>query len=153
MSEVNKRQNGRTVLPDCVGYGSAASFLWLFAVSHCRSLRGGSGVLDKPFCSDYLPVTPWGNFLCEQKVTKESFRRRGLRFPRLLKTSTLEPPKRNRARFPFDFLQRRAMLQLSSAVFCTKFVFAKIAAGNVKHRTTPQGVPEGGSQSHFCRCG
>ena len=28
-----------------------------------------------------------------------------MRFPRLLKTSTLEPPKRNRARFPFDSLQ------------------------------------------------
>ena len=52
-----------------------------------------------------LLVTPWGNFLYEQKVTKESFRRRGLRFPRLLKTSTLEPPKRNRARFPFDSFQ------------------------------------------------
>ena len=47
------------------------------------------------FCGDQLPVAPRGNFLCEQKVTKESFRRRGLRFPRLLKTSTLEPPKRN----------------------------------------------------------
>ncbi|MEI3085830.1 MAG: hypothetical protein V8S87_07430 [Oscillospiraceae bacterium] len=30
-----------------------------------------------------------------EKVTKDTFRRRGLRFPRLLKTSTLEPPKRN----------------------------------------------------------
>ena len=66
-----------------------------------------------------------------------------MRFPRLLKTSTLEPPKRNRARFPFDSLQRRAMLQLSSAVFCAKFVFAKIAAGNVKHCTTLRGFQKG----------
>ena len=70
----------------------------LFAVSHCRR-------------------APRGNFLCEQKVTKESFRRRGLRFPRLLKTSTLEPPKRNRARFPFDSLHGKAKLQQTSAVF------------------------------------
>ena len=57
------------------------------------------------FCNDQLPVAPQGDFLYEQKVTKESFRRRGLRFPRLLKTSTLEPAKRNRARFPFDSFQ------------------------------------------------
>uniref|UniRef100_UPI003FEE2D79 hypothetical protein n=1 Tax=Candidatus Limivicinus sp. TaxID=3030905 RepID=UPI003FEE2D79 len=54
---------------------------------------------------DRLPVTPRGDFLCEQKGTKESFKRRGFRVPRLLKTSTLEPAKRNRARFPFDFFQ------------------------------------------------
>ena len=54
------------------------------------------------FCGDRLPVAPRGDFLYEQKVTKESFKRRGFRFPRLLKTSTLEPAKRNRARFPFD---------------------------------------------------
>ena len=47
------------------------------------------------FCSIELPVTPWGDFLDVEKVTKDTFRRRGLRFPRLLKTSTLEPPKRN----------------------------------------------------------
>ena len=69
------------------------------AVSHCRSL---CGAFWSGFRRDLLPVTPWGDFLCEQKVTKESFRRRGFRFPRLLKTSTLEPAKRNRARFPFD---------------------------------------------------
>ena len=57
------------------------------------------------FCSIELPVTPWGDFLDVEKVTKDTFRRRGLRFPRLLKTSTLEPPKRNRARFPFDSLR------------------------------------------------
>ena len=33
MSEVNKRQNGRAVLPECVGYGSTAAFLWLFAAT------------------------------------------------------------------------------------------------------------------------
>ena len=54
----------------------------------------------QPFRSISLPVTPWGDFLGVEKVTKDTFRRRGLRFPRLLKTSTLEPPKRNRARFP-----------------------------------------------------
>ena len=60
------------------------------------------------FCGDRLPVAPRGDFLCEQKVTKESFRRWGFRFPRLLKTSTLEPAKRNRARFPFDSFQGMA---------------------------------------------
>ena len=54
------------------------------------------------FCGERLPVTPWGDFLDAEKVTKDAFRRRGFRFPRLLKTSTLEPAKRNRARFPFD---------------------------------------------------
>ena len=62
-------------------------------------------MLGEPFRSGSLPVTPWGDFLDVEKVTKDTFRRRGLRFPRLLKTSTLEPPKRNRARFPFDSLQ------------------------------------------------
>ena len=65
-------------------------------------------VLDVDFRSNQLPVAPQGDFLYEQKVTKEPFRRRGLRFPRLLKTSTLEPAKRNRARFPFDSFQGRA---------------------------------------------
>ena len=46
-------------------------------------------------CGDRLPVAPRGNFLSVEKVTKDTFRRRGLRFPRLLKISTLEPPKRN----------------------------------------------------------
>ena len=50
---------------------------------------------DMTFCSIELPVTSWGDFLDVEKVTKDTFRRRGLRFPRLLKTSTLEPPKRN----------------------------------------------------------
>ena len=63
-----------------------------------------------------LPVTPWGDFLDVEKVTKDTFRRRGLRFPRLLKTSTLEPPKRNRARFPFDALRGRAEFRLISVV-------------------------------------
>ena len=40
-----------------------------------------------------------------------------MRFPRLLKISTLEPPKRNRARFPFDSLQGMAKLQQTSVVF------------------------------------
>ena len=35
------------------------------------------------------------------------------------------------------------MLQLSSAVFCAKFVFAKIAAGNVKRCTTLRGFQKG----------
>ena len=56
-------------------------------------------------CGDRLLAAPRGNFLYEQKVTKESFKRRGFLFPRLLKTSTLEPAKRNRARFPFDSFQ------------------------------------------------
>ena len=60
------------------------------------------------FCSIELPVTPWGDFLDVEKVTKDTFRRRGFRFPRLLKTSTLEPAKRNRARFPFDSFQGMA---------------------------------------------
>ena len=57
------------------------------------------------FCGDRLPAAPRGDFLIVEKVTKDTFRRRGFRFPRLLKTSTLEPAKRNRARFPFDFFQ------------------------------------------------
>ena len=65
----------------------------------------GAGILDRPFRSIELLATPWGDFLDAEKVPKDAFRRRGLRFPRLLKTSTLEPPKRNRARFPFDFFQ------------------------------------------------
>ena len=56
-------------------------------------------------CGDRLPVAPRGDFLDVEKVTKDTFRRRGFRFPRLLKTSTLEPAKRNRARFPFDSFQ------------------------------------------------
>ena len=68
------------------------------------------------FCSIELPVTPWGDFLDVEKVTKDTFRRRGLRFPRLLKTSTLEPPKRNRARFPFDSLQGMARIRLISVI-------------------------------------
>ena len=59
-------------------------------------------------CGDRLPVAPRGDFLSVEKVTKDTFRRRGFRFPRLLKTSTLEPAKRNRARFPFDSFQGRA---------------------------------------------
>ena len=69
------------------------------------------------FQSDRLRVIPRAYFLYEQKVCKESQKRRGLRFPRLLKISTLEPPKRNRARFPFDSLQGMAKLQLTSVVF------------------------------------
>ena len=68
-----------------------------------------------------------------------------MRFPRLLKTSTLEPPKRNRARFPIDSLYGMAKLQQTSVVFCAKFVFAKIAAGNVKHCTTLRGFQKGDS--------
>ena len=40
MSEVNKRRNGLSVPPECIGWGSAADFCGLFAVSHCRPLRG-----------------------------------------------------------------------------------------------------------------
>ena len=68
-------------------------------------MTGQCSVLDVAFCSIELPVTPWGDFLGVEKVTKDTFRRRGSRFPRLLKTSTLEPAKRNRARFPFDSFQ------------------------------------------------
>ena len=39
-----------------------------------------------------------------------------MRFPRLLKTSTLEPPKRNRARFPFDSLRGMARIRLISVI-------------------------------------
>ena len=87
----------------------------------CREAR----LIDSILCSIRLLVAPRGNFLCEQKVTKESFRRRGLRFPRLLKTSTLEPPKRNRARFPFDALRGRARFRLTSAVFDALLIFAE----------------------------
>ena len=81
-------------------------------------------VLDVDFRSNQLPVAPQGDFLYEQKVTKEPFRRRGLRFPRLLKTSTLEPPKRNRARFLFDSLRGRAKLQFCCFNICCKENFA-----------------------------
>ena len=66
-----------------------------------------------------------------------------MRFPRLLKTSTLEPPKGNRARFPFDSLQGMAKLRLTSVVFCTKFIFAKKSVGNVKHCTNLRGFQKG----------
>ena len=66
-----------------------------------------------------------------------------MRFPRLLKTSTLEPPKRNRARFPFDSLQGMAKLRLTSVVFYTKFIFAKKSVGNVKHCTNLRGFQKG----------
>ncbi|GEM_PF-3216490 len=79
-------------------------------------MAGQCSVLDVAFCSVALPVTPWGDFLDVEKVTKDTFRRRGLRFPRLLKTSTLEPPKRNRARFPFDSLRGMARIRLISVV-------------------------------------
>ena len=36
-----------------------------------------------------------------------------------------------------------AKLRLSSAVFCTKFVFAKIDAGNVNHCTNLRGFQKG----------
>ena len=81
-------------------------------------------VLDMDFRRTQLPVAPQGDFLAVEKVTKDTFRRRGLRFPRLLKTSTLEPPKRNRARFPFDSLRGRAKLQFCCFNICCKENFA-----------------------------
>ena len=67
-----------------------------------------------------------------------------MRFPRLLKTSTLEPPKRNRARFPFDSLHGWAKFRLSSVVFRAKFIFAKKSVGKAKHCTISRGVSKGG---------
>ena len=66
-----------------------------------------------------------------------------MRFPRLLKISTLEPPKRNRARFPFDSLQGMAKLRLSSGVFSTKFDFTEKVTGNVKHCANLRGFQKG----------
>ena len=37
-------------------------------------------------CGDRLPVAPRGDFLCEQKVTKESFKEAGI---------PLSPPPKN----------------------------------------------------------
>ena len=68
----------------------------------CSKPRRSMPVYMRLSCGDRLLAAPRGNFLYEQKVTKESFKRRGFRVPRLLKTSTLEPAQRNRARFPFD---------------------------------------------------
>ena len=45
------------------------------------------------------------------------------------------------------------MLQLSSAVFCAKFVFAKIAAGNVKHCTNLRGFQKGDRNPTFVVAG
>ena len=104
------------------------------------------------FQSDRLRVTTWAYFLYEQKVCKESQKRRGLRFPRLLKTSTLEPPKRNRARFPFDSLQGRAKLRLSSVDFDVELFFTKKTIGNVKHCTSSRGYQKG-AEAHFGCCG
>ncbi len=75
-----------------------------------------------------------------------------MRFPRLLKTSTLEPPKRNRARFPFDSLYGMAKLQLISVVFDVKLFFVEKAVGNVKCCTNSRGYQKG-AEAHFCRCG
>ena len=88
--------------------GSRVRLSWRRSCSDLLPERFAGDWLD--FRRNLLPVTPWGDFLYEQKVTKESFKRRGLRFPRLLKISTLEPPKRNRARFPIDSLHGRAKL-------------------------------------------
>ena len=68
----------------------------------CSKPRRSMPVYMRLSCGDRLPVAPRGNFLSVEKVTKGTFKRRGFRFPRLLKTSTLEPAKRNRARFSFD---------------------------------------------------
>ena len=38
-------------------------------------------ILDRLFRSNQLPVAPRGDFLCEQKVTKESHRERVFRLP------------------------------------------------------------------------
>ena len=114
-----------------------------FIFQCCGVLRGALVFCVNIFAVSHCRRAPRGNFLYEQKVTKESFRRRGLRFPRLLKTSTLEPPKRNRARFPFDSLHGMAKLQQTSVVFCTKFIFAKKSIGNVKHCTNLRGFQKG----------
>ena len=60
----------------------------------------------RPFRSVSLPVTPWAYFLYEQKVCKES-------------------QKGNRARFPFESLQERAKLRLSSVVFVSSLFLQK----------------------------
>lgn len=71
---------------------------FMILVGEMRETRRGLGIaafLIWLFRGDQLLVAPQGDFLDVEKVTKDTFRRRGLRFPRLLKTSTLEPPKRN----------------------------------------------------------
>ena len=102
-----------------------------------------SGILNEAFCGNQLPVAPQGDFLCEQKVTKESFRRRGLRFPRLLKTSTLEPPKRNRARFPFDSLQGEGKALANQRLFCAKLILQKSLSAMQNIAPAPRGFQRG----------
>ena len=120
-------------------------------------------MLGEPFRSGSLPVTPWGDFLDVEKVTKDTFRRRGLRFPRLLKTSTLEPPKRNRARFPFDSLRGMARFRLTSVGFSTKFAFTGVhplgstfgravaAKSHKKAAVLPYPTHSGRTACPFCR--
>ena len=43
--------------------------------------NGRCGVLDIAFRSNQLRYAPQGDFLCEQKVTKESHRERVFRLP------------------------------------------------------------------------
>ena len=52
-----------------------------FCGERLRVLCGRLLVLIWLFNSDQLPVTPGGDFLCEQKVTKESHRERVFRLP------------------------------------------------------------------------
>ena len=48
------------------------------AVPHCRLL---CGAFWSGFRRDLLPVTPWGDFLDAEKVTKDAHRERVFRLP------------------------------------------------------------------------
>lgn len=95
MSEVNKRQNGRAVLPECVWRWSAAVFCTKFVfakiaagnVKHCTNLRGfqkgdrnptsvvaGEGSQGEGESKHPLPVRVFGDFLHVEKVTPRSDR-------------------------------------------------------------------------------
>ena len=74
-----------------------------------------------------------------------------MRFPRLLKTSTLEPPKRNRARFPFDSLRGMARIRLISVILML-FLFSQkghrplaLPLGELSPKATERGKA-------VCRC-
>ena len=96
MLEVNKRQNGHAVLPECVGCGSAAAFLWHFC-SDCSPKGRAKGLYTYRASKSTLVSR---NSALPRKASKgnrarflfggsrvEVFRRRGKRNPRLLNDS------------------------------------------------------------------
>ena len=81
-------------------------------VQACRDAQ----FMDLILCSIQLQVTPWGNFLCEQKVTKESHRERVFRLP--LSLCTLTHNDKSGLRPPFDTPGAGAVFDIADIIFC-----------------------------------